>query len=126
LQCRVDWYKFTDVSEICTASIIRAKSDAACGNGRHMRNFMEFIIIKSLRGGPEDILVSFDVVSHFTTVPLGEALRLLGRHFGDDILCLFRHVLTSYFFRFDGQFYEQADGVAVGSSVSPVIASFLM
>jgi hypothetical protein len=59
-------------------------------------------------------------------VPLGEALRLLSRHFEDDILCLFRHVRTSSFFRFDGQFYEQIDGVAMGSPISPVIADFFM
>jgi hypothetical protein len=84
-----------------------------------VRNSTEFInIVKSLRAGPEDILVSFDVVSLFTMVPPGQAFRLLSRHFGDDILCLFRHVLNP-FFRFDGQFYEQADGVSMCSPISP-------
>jgi hypothetical protein len=93
---------------------------------RHVRNSTGFInIIKSLRAGPEDILVSFDVVSFFTMVPLGEALRLLSRHSEDDILRLFRHVRTSFFMS-DGQFYEQADGMAMGSPLSPVIANFFM
>jgi hypothetical protein len=33
---------------------------------------------------------------------------------------------TSSFFRFNGQFYEQTDGVAMGSPLSPVIADFFM
>jgi hypothetical protein len=34
----LDWYEFTNVSEVCTASIIRAMSEAARGrNGRDAR-----------------------------------------------------------------------------------------
>jgi hypothetical protein len=83
---------------------------------------MDFIdTIRTLRAGPRDI-VSFDVVSLFTMVPFEEALRLLSRHFDEAILRLFCHVLTSSFFSFNGQFYEQTDGVAMGSPLSPVIA----
>jgi hypothetical protein len=40
-----------------------------------MKNSVQFInTIKSLYAGPEDVLVSFDVVSLFTMVPIGEAL----------------------------------------------------
>jgi hypothetical protein len=88
---------------------------------------MDFIhTIRTLRAGPRDILISFDVVSLFTMVPLEEALRLLGRHFDEAILRLFHHVLTSSFFSFNGQFYEQTDGVAMGSPLSPVIANYFM
>jgi hypothetical protein len=39
---------------------------------------MEFIdTIHTLRAGPRDILVSFDVVYVFTMVPIEETLRLL-------------------------------------------------
>jgi hypothetical protein len=54
-------------------------------------------------------------------VPTEEALRLLSRHFDEATLRLFRHVLTSSFFSSNGQFYEQTDGVAMGSPLSPVI-----
>jgi hypothetical protein len=70
-------------------------------------------------------MVSFDVVSLFTRVPIRETMGLLSRHF-EDILTLFHHVLTSSYFRFAGQFYEQIDGVAMGSPLSPVIANFYM
>jgi hypothetical protein len=37
-----------------------------------------------------------------------------------------RHVLTISYFSFADQFYEQFDGVAMGSPLSPVIANFFM
>jgi hypothetical protein len=80
----------------------------------------EFIsIFRSLRAVAEDILVSFDVVSLFTMVHLVQALRLLSPHFGDEILCLFLLVLPSSFFRFDRQFCEQANGMAMVSPLPP-------
>jgi hypothetical protein len=61
----------------------------------------------------------------FTNVPIVDSLELLSHHF-EDVLALFKHVLTSTYFCFDGQFYEQTDGVAMGSPLSPVIANFSM
>jgi hypothetical protein len=60
----------------------------------------------------------FDLVSLFTNVPITDTLELLSHHFEDDVLPLFKHVLTSTYFCFKGQFYEQADGVTMGSPVS--------
>jgi retron-type reverse transcriptase len=71
-------------------------------------------------------MVSFDVVSLFTKVPVKDSLTLLSQHFTDDVLALFQHVLTSTYFCMDGQFYKQTDGVAMGSPLSPIIANFYM
>ena len=68
-------------------------------------------------------MVSFDVLSLFTRVPIVESLNLLRQHFSEDILTLFRHVLTSTYFSYGGQFYGQTDGEAIGS---PVISLFFM
>ncbi|PNF15534.1 hypothetical protein B7P43_G16534 [Cryptotermes secundus] len=98
------------------------------GNGpRHVRNSMEFVhTLDSLHVDPHDIMVSFDVVSLFTRVPIKDTMGLLGRHFEENILRLFRHVLTTSYFTFNGQFYEQTDGVAMGSPLSPVISNLYM
>jgi len=71
-------------------------------------------------------MVRFDVVSLFTKVPIVDSLERLSHHFEDDVLALFKHVLTSTYFCSDGQFYEQMDRVATGSPLSPVIANFFM
>jgi len=93
----------------------------------HVKNSFHFIrILESLKIKPGDLMVGFDVVSLFTKVPVEESLTLLSQHFNKDILALYKHVLTSTYFRIDGQFYEQTDGVAMGSPLSPVIANFYM
>jgi hypothetical protein len=92
------------------------------GSPHRVRNSMEVInTIHTLRARPRDILAGFDVISLFTLAPIEKALRLLSRHFLEAILRLFRHVLTSSFFSFNGHFYEQTDGVGIGSPLSPVI-----
>ena len=55
-----------------------------------------------------------------------EPLNHLSQHSIEDIFVLFRPVLTSAYFCGGGQFYEQTDGVAVGSPLSPVIANFFI
>jgi len=96
-------------------------------SAHHVKNsFHSIEILKSLKIKPDDIMVSFDVVSLFTKVPVEESLTLLRKHFKDEILALYKHALTSTYFCVDGQFYEQTDGVAMGSPLSPVIANFYM
>ena len=82
--------------------------------------------LKDIVIGPQDILVSFDVVSLFTNVPLQQALSHLQEIFSEDIINLFRHSLTTTYFQWNQTFYEQKDGVAMGSPLSPVIANFYM
>ena len=71
-------------------------------------------------------MVSFDIVSLFTNVPIMDSLQILSKHFDKDGLALFKHTLTSSYFCFNGQCYEQTDGVAMGSLLSPVFAKFYM
>jgi hypothetical protein len=62
----------------------------------------------------------------FTKVPIVDSPALLSHHFKHDALALFKRVITSTYFCFVGQFYEQTDGMAMGSPFSPVFANFLM
>ncbi|XP_071452179.1 uncharacterized protein [Hetaerina americana] len=78
----------------------------------HLRNSADFVkILDEIRLEERDILVSLDVVSLFTRVPLTDTLRLLEAKFDATTVMLFRHVLTSTYFLYDGQYFEQADGV---------------
>ncbi|XP_065213372.1 uncharacterized protein LOC135840674 [Planococcus citri] len=73
-----------------------------------------------------DILVSFDVESLFTKVPLKETLEYLEELFPNDLAKLFDHCLKASYFLYNGEFYEQKDGVAMGSPLSPKVANFYM
>jgi hypothetical protein len=71
-------------------------------------------------------MASFDVVSLFTNLLIENTIDLLGRHFDESIIGIFRHVVTNSYFTFNGQFYGQSDCVAMGSPLSPVVGSFYM
>jgi hypothetical protein len=93
----------------------------------HVINSIEFVhTLVSIRVGPDDLMVSFDVAPLFIRLPLMDSLELPARLFGEYMLTLFKHVFTSTCFSFGGQFYEQTDGVAMGSPLSPVIMNFVM
>jgi hypothetical protein len=80
--------------------------------------------LQSIKLQETDILVSFDVVSLFTEVPIDDIIQLLSAKFNKQTVDLFRHVLTTTYFLYDGSFYDQKDGVALGSPLAPVIANF--
>jgi hypothetical protein len=69
-------------------------------------------------------MVSYDVVSLFTKVPIAVSLELLSHLLEDDVLALFKHVLTCTNFCFEGQFYEQTNRLAMGLPLPPVIDNF--
>ena len=88
---------------------------------------------------PEELLVSFDVTSLFTNVPVDEAVEVTRRLLEEDetlgertaltadsIAELLKLCLKSTYFRFEGKFYEQREGAAMGSPVSAVIANLYM
>ncbi|KAJ4430702.1 hypothetical protein ANN_19293 [Periplaneta americana] len=93
----------------------------------HVKNSTQSVqILDNIKVKPSDLLVSFDVVSLFTRVPLSEAMLLLSDQFPPDITELFRHTLTSTYFLQNNTYYEQIDGVAMGSPLSPAITNYYM
>ena len=87
--------------------------------------------------GESDIMVSFDVVSLFTRVPVDEALQVISELLRQDKTLMNRttipapelcHLidlcLKSTYFRFGDSFYEQ--GAGMGSPLSPVVANLYM
>jgi hypothetical protein len=54
-------------------------------------------------------MVTFDLVSLFTKVPIKETIDLLGPHYEEDVQGFFSHILTTYYFTFNREFYGQTD-----------------
>jgi hypothetical protein len=93
----------------------------------HIKNSVSFVQkLRMIHLQKTDTLVSFDVVPLFTKVPLNDTLQLLEQHFERRMIDLFRQVLTSTYFLFEGKFYEQTDDVAMGSPPASVMANFYM
>jgi hypothetical protein len=92
----------------------------------HVKISVQFIqVLESVRLQPDDVMLLFDVVFQFTKVPITNTIELLSHRFEDDVLALFKHVLASAYFCFEGQFYKQTEEVAMGSPLSPVVTIFM-
>ncbi|BHF69676.1 hypothetical protein SprV_0301272200 [Sparganum proliferum] len=93
--------------------------------------------IKHLKLETDESMVSFDVVSLFTSIPQKLAIdivnQLLPAHYeerekplkSEHLLELRRHCLKIYF-NFDGQLYEQVKGPPMGSPLSDIIAEVVI
>ena len=86
-----------------------------------------------------EILVSFNVESLFTNVPIDTAVQAALQKLENDpsladrttltpaqIADLLTFVLRSTYFQYNGSIYEQKDGAAMGCPVSAVIANLYM
>ena len=81
-------------------------------------------------------LVSYDVTSLFTNLPLQEtidiAINLIFNHnlnlniTKKEVKKLFLFATSQTHFLFNGKFYNQIDGVAMGSPLAPVLANIFM
>ena len=81
-------------------------------------------------------LVSYDVTSLFTSIPLQEtmdiAINLIFSHNPNlnitkkNLKKLFLFATSQTHFIFNGKFYNQIDGVAMGSRLAPVLANIFM
>ena len=95
----------------------------------HIANSTDFIHkIQEIRLQPTDLLVSFDVESLFTQVPIKDTINIIktSQKVSSDLIPLIEHCLTTTYFSYDNHFYEQTSGAAMGSPISPVIANIFM
>ena len=81
-------------------------------------------------------LISFDVTSLFTNIPLSEAIdiaiNLIFENSPDikftkrELRKLFRIATSETHFTFNGSIFDQIDGVAMGFPLGPVLADLFM
>lgn len=85
-------------------------------------------LLRDMKLGPDDLLVSFDIVSLFTKIPVDEAINTIKAKLNlpDFFAGLLRHCMSSTYFVFDGHFYEQVEGAPMGSPLSPVVANLFL
>ena len=84
-------------------------------------------------------MTSFDVKALFTSVPVDSSIQLVLHKLAQDptipqrismsiqqIVTLLEICLKNTHFLFQGKFYEQVHGAAIGSPISPLIANLFM
>ena len=103
-------------------------------NSKDLAQEMSEVLIEE-----DEIFNSHDVVSLFTNVPIQQAIDVVRQRLNDDtslknrtllsvdnIMELLEFILTTTYFMFRGQIYQQRFGTAMGSPVSPIIANIYM
>ena len=107
----------------------------------YIKNTTKFIeLIKEVDIGEDEVMVSFDVRSLFTSVPTKQAVKIIEKVLRDDktnvhqqtkmnvdaIMDLLELSMSTRCFQFRGTHYELSDGLPMGSPASPCIANIFM
>ena len=106
----------------------------------HLKNTQHFIQqLQSKKLEPGEVMTSFDVKALFTSVPVHPAIQIVKQRLQQDntlpertnmsipqITSLLEFCLTNTYFLFQGKYYEQFQGAAMGSPISPLIAIISM
>ena len=99
----------------------------------HVNSTQDFVEqVKHITLAPGECLSSYDVSSLFTSVPVDPALNIINTLKErtvmevSDIILLLEFCLKNTYFSFQDQFYEQVEGAAMGSPVSPIVANLYM
>ena len=87
----------------------------------------------------DESMVSYDVTALFTSVPIPPVIKIIEEKLKEDkdlprrtsmntrhITQLLEFCLRSTSFVFQGQHYEQVEGAAMGSPLSPIVANICM
>ena len=115
-------------------NILKPLTDKSRHKLQSTDNFID--AIKTIQIPDDYKLVSFDVKSLFTSIPLQLALdctktAINKSHYQpplptDDLMDLLHLCLTSTYFQYNGKHYKQLHGTAMGSPVSVIVAEIVM
>ena len=103
----------------------------------HIKNTGDFIEqIKHVKLQADETITSYDVSALFTSVPIEAAINIIQRRLELDqelhsrthmkvehSTSLLEFCLKTTYFQFQGSFYEQINGAAMGSTISPIVAN---
>ena len=106
----------------------------------HLKNTQHFIQkIQQVTLEPGEVISSYDVKALFTSVPVDPAINIVKQRLTQDLslpqrtqmsipqtVTLLEFCLKNTYFLFQGKYYEQVHGAAMGSPISPLIASLFM
>ena len=121
------------------ANILEAKKTVKDenNNAKNSTTFSNYIRNVSIED--DEIMVSFDVTSLYTNIPIIDTLNIIKDYVNNDdqftrktaipqdkFLDLVHLVLTTTWYTFNSQFYQQTDGVTMGGPASSTTAEICM
>ena len=109
-------------------------------NGYSVLNSSQFAKeVANMEISEDEVMVSFDVVSLFTAIPVNKACDYIRNKLNndstlpsrtslttDDIISLLDFTLSNNYFVYNNCVYKQVHGCAMGSPVSPIVANLCM
>ena len=109
-------------------------------SAHHVHNTRDFVEqLKDVRLKQGECIISYDVTALFTSVPIQPVLNIIKQRLANDkdlqerttmsishITNLLEFCLNSTSFVYEGQFYQQLEGAAIGSPLSPIVANIFM
>ena len=109
-------------------------------SNHHVHSTRDFVEqLKEVRLKKEESMVSYDVTALFTSVAIPAVLKIIEEKLIKDkdlqqrtnmaikhIIKLLEFCLRSTYFVFQRQHYEQVEGAAMGSPLSPIVANIYM
>ena len=95
--------------------------------------------IKDIKVEEDECIMSYDVTALLPSIPIDTTINIIKKQLEDDkelqsrtnmtikhICCLLEFCLKNTYFKFTGEFYEQKEGAAMGSPISPIVANLFM
>ena len=109
-------------------------------SAHHVHDTRDFVQqIKDVRLKQGECIISYDVTALFTSVPINPVLKVIKHRLANDhelhngttisvthIINLLKVCLNNTSFVYQGQFYQQIEGAAMGSPLSPIVAIIFM
>ena len=106
----------------------------------HIKNTGDFVQqVRGIKLQPEECVTSYDVSALFTSVPTESAITIIRKKLELDpelhnrttmkvehITSLLEFCLKTTYFKFQGIFYEQLQGAAMGSPIRPIVANLFV
>ena len=131
---------FSGVIENNTKELARILKPLVGFFPHHIKNTGDFIEhIKDVTLQANETITSYDVSALFTSVPIEAAINIIQRRLELDqelhsrTTMKVKHItsplefgLKTTYFQFQGSFYEQISGAAMGSPISPIVANLFM
>ena len=122
---------------LCYSNILNPYGKLKEQHTHSSKSFSAFICQQKIE--PDEVMVSFDVTSLYTTIPIDQALLIIGDLLEHDenladrtllsprqILDLLDILLRTTHFKFNGDFYQQTDGAAMGEPTSAIVSEIYM